>query len=72
MTSSSVTPRRSRPLTRPTYRNALLHRLEIANDPRTERYLNLLHLINGLPTHPSLSPIFDWFISALRSHPSSS
>jgi hypothetical protein len=42
------------------------------NDPRTERYLNLLHLINGLPTHPSLSPIFDWFISALRSHPSSS
>jgi hypothetical protein len=56
----------------PRYRTALLRRLEIANDPRTERYLNLLHLINGWPTQPSLSPIFDWFTCALRSHPSSS
>jgi DNA-binding transcriptional MerR regulator len=56
----------------PSYRTALLRRLEIANDPRTERYLNLLHLINGWPTQPSLSPIFDWFTCALRSHTSSS
>jgi hypothetical protein len=56
----------------PKYRNALLRRLEIANDPRTERYLTLLHVINGWPTQPSLSPIFDWFICALRSHASSS
>ena len=56
----------------PNYRNALLRRLEIANDPRTERYLTLLHVINGLPTQPSLSPIFDWFTCALRSHASSS
>jgi hypothetical protein len=56
----------------PKYRNALLRRLEIANDPRTERYINLLHVINGWPTQPSLSPIFDWFTCALRSHASSS
>ena len=31
----------------PTYRNALLGRLEITNDPRTERYVTLLHVING-------------------------
>jgi DNA-binding transcriptional MerR regulator len=56
----------------PEYRNALHRRLEIANDPRTERYLNLLHVINGWPTQPSLAPIFDWFTCALRSHASSS
>jgi hypothetical protein len=56
----------------PEYRNDLLRRLEIANDPRTERYLNLLHVINGWPTQPSLAPIFDWFTCALRSHASSS
>jgi hypothetical protein len=56
----------------PKYRNALLRRLEIANDPRTERYFNLLHVINGWPTQPSLFPIFDWFARALRSHASRS
>ena len=56
----------------PNYRNALLRRLEIANDPRTERYLNLLHVINGWPTQPSRTPIFDWFTCALHSHASSS
>ena len=54
------------------YRNALLRRLEIANDPRTEHYVTLLHIINGWPTQPSLSPIFHWFTCALRSHASSS
>ena len=56
----------------PKYRSALLRRLETANDPRTERYVTLLHVINGWPTQPSLSPIFDWFTCALRSHASSS
>jgi hypothetical protein len=56
----------------PKHRNALLRRLEIANDPRTERYINLLHAINGWPTQPSLTPNFDWFTRALHSHPSSS
>ena len=56
----------------PKYRNALLRRLQIANDPRTERYFNLLHVINGWPTQPSLFPIFDWFARALRSHASRS
>jgi hypothetical protein len=56
----------------PEYRNALLRRLKIANDPRTERSINLLHIVNGWPTQPSLSPIFDWFTCALRSHASSS
>jgi DNA-binding transcriptional MerR regulator len=56
----------------PKYRNALLRRLEIANDPRTERYFNLLHVINGWPTQRSLFPIFDWFARALRSHASRS
>jgi hypothetical protein len=56
----------------PKYRNPVRRRLQIANDPPTERYLNLLHLFNSSPTQPSLSPIFDWFTCALRSHASSS
>jgi hypothetical protein len=39
---------------------------------RCSRVLNWLHLINGRPTQPSLSPIVDWFTCALRSHTSSS
>jgi DNA-binding transcriptional MerR regulator len=51
------------------YRARLLIRLETANDPRAERYFNLIAVINGWPTAPSLAPIFDWFIQALRHHP---
>lgn len=51
------------------YRLSLLRRLEVANDPRAERYWQLLGAINGWPTQPTLSPIFDWFIGALRAHP---
>jgi DNA-binding transcriptional MerR regulator len=51
------------------YRLFLLRRLEVANDPRAERYWQLLSTINGWPAQPTLSPIFDWFIRALRAHP---
>ncbi|MBO3747022.1 hypothetical protein J5X84_13170 [Streptosporangiaceae bacterium NEAU-GS5] len=52
-----------------TYRRKLLARVEIANDPRTERYFALLSTIDGRPQPPSLAPVFDWFIKALRHHP---
>jgi DNA-binding transcriptional MerR regulator len=50
----------------PDYRAKLLTRLEIANDPRAERYWHLISVINGWPTQPSLAPVFAWFIEALR------
>ncbi len=51
------------------YRLSLLRRLEVAKDPRAERYWQLLGTINGWPAQPTLSPIFDWFTRALRAHP---
>ncbi|MGW4640401.1 hypothetical protein ACWEN6_17835 [Sphaerisporangium sp. NPDC004334] len=51
------------------YRRKLLTRLEVANDPRAGRYFGLLSTINDWPTPPSLEPVFDWFIEALRHHP---
>jgi hypothetical protein len=47
-------------------RRRLLTRLETANDPRRERYLQLLSVINGWPAPESLAPALDWFIKALR------
>jgi DNA-binding transcriptional MerR regulator len=47
-------------------RDRLLTRLEIANDPRRERYLQLLAVINGWSAPESLAPALDWFIQALR------
>ena len=47
-------------------RRRLLTRLETANDPRRELYLELLAVINGWPAPESLAPVFDWFIQALR------
>ncbi|NUK05794.1 MerR family transcriptional regulator [Streptomyces lunaelactis] len=47
-------------------RRHLLTRLETANDPRRERYLHLLAVINGWPAPESLAPTLDWFIRALR------
>jgi DNA-binding transcriptional MerR regulator len=47
-------------------RRRLLTRLETANDPRRERYLQLLAVINGWSAPESLAPAFDWFIRALR------
>ena len=51
------------------YRASLLRRLEVADDPRTERYWQLLGTINGWPAQPSLAPVFEWFVAALRAHP---
>lgn len=50
-------------------RHWLLSRLETANDPRAERYWQLLATINGWPVADSLAPVFDWFTQALRAHP---
>jgi hypothetical protein len=50
------------------YRRSLLDRMEIANDPRVERFWRLLTIINGWPSAPSLAPVFDWFITALRAN----
>ncbi|MGW0771108.1 hypothetical protein [Streptomyces sp. NPDC002676] len=46
-------------------RRRLLTRLETANDPRRERYLQPLAVINGWSASESLVPVFDWFIQAL-------
>ena len=47
-------------------RRRLLARLEIANDPRRERYLQLLAVVNGWQAPDSLTPALNWFIQALR------
>ncbi|MFI5530327.1 MerR family transcriptional regulator [Kitasatospora sp. NPDC051853] len=46
-------------------RRRLLTRLETANDPRRERYLQLLAVINGWSAPESRAPAFDWFIQAV-------
>ncbi|GAA3642704.1 MerR family transcriptional regulator [Nonomuraea antimicrobica] len=40
-------------------------RLAVAADPRRERYLQLLAVINGWPPPESLIPALDWFTKAL-------
>ncbi|MFI0356588.1 MerR family transcriptional regulator [Actinomadura sp. 9N407] len=51
----------------PDFRALLLERMEIGNDRRAERYWQLLGLINGWPAGPpSLTPVFEWVIAALR------
>ncbi|GIF65895.1 MerR family transcriptional regulator [Asanoa ishikariensis] len=47
------------------YRTRLLARLRTANDPRTERYVHLIGVINDWPATPPLGPVFDWLIAAL-------
>jgi DNA-binding transcriptional MerR regulator len=47
-------------------RRQLLARLEAVNDPRRERYLTLLTVINGWSAPESLTPVLDWSIQALR------
>ncbi|MFJ5778993.1 MerR family transcriptional regulator [Streptomyces sp. NPDC093094] len=47
-------------------RRWLLTRLEVAGDPRAERYWYLLSVINGWPVPPGLAPVFTWFTAALR------
>ncbi|GAA1531354.1 hypothetical protein [Kribbella lupini] len=50
----------------PSYRSRLVTRLEVAADPLMERYWELLAITNGSPPPPSLAPIFQWFLAALR------
>ncbi|MGW0030930.1 MerR family transcriptional regulator [Streptomyces sp. NPDC003314] len=47
-------------------RRRLVTRLESVNDPRRERYLRLLAVVNGWPAPESLAPVFDWSVRALR------
>ncbi|MGW0811023.1 MerR family transcriptional regulator [Nonomuraea sp. NPDC002799] len=66
---AAVTARYARDRGRPdddALRRALLARLEAVNDPRRERYLRLLAVVNGWPAPEPLTPALDWFIRALR------
>ncbi|MFF2185071.1 MerR family transcriptional regulator [Streptomyces sp. NPDC058155] len=47
-------------------RHRLLARLVAAGDPRRERYLQLLAVVNGWQAPESLTPVLDWFTRALR------
>jgi DNA-binding transcriptional MerR regulator len=46
-------------------RRRLRKRLAVVNDPRRERYARLLATINGWPSGESLTPVLNWFTSAL-------
>ncbi|WP_344469825.1 MerR family transcriptional regulator [Kitasatospora kazusensis] len=50
----------------PEFRAWLLERMEQGNDPRYERYWQLIAVINGWPVMPSLAPAFDWLTAGLR------
>ncbi|MET8426062.1 MerR family transcriptional regulator [Nocardia sp. NPDC004860] len=65
----TLTARYAETFTKPDDRNLrewILNRLEIANDPRVERYWHLVATINAWPPLPDLGPAFDWFAAALR------
>ncbi|MFD3537027.1 MerR family transcriptional regulator [Streptomyces sp. NPDC058664] len=47
-------------------RRRLATRLESVNDPRRERYLQLLAAVNGWPPPESLAPVLDWSVQALH------
>ncbi|MGW6022079.1 MerR family transcriptional regulator [Streptomyces sp. NPDC055099] len=47
-------------------RRRLVSRLLTMDDPRRDRYLLLLAVINGWPAPESLAPVLDWTIRALR------
>ncbi|MEU8420878.1 MerR family transcriptional regulator [Micromonospora sp. NPDC048835] len=47
-------------------RRRLLDRLLLADDPRRDRYLDLLAVLNGWATGDATVPAVDWFIRALR------
>lgn len=47
-------------------RRLLLARADTAKDPRRERYLHLLAVINGWPAPAPVAPALDWFGRALR------
>ncbi|GAA1934230.1 MerR family transcriptional regulator [Streptantibioticus ferralitis] len=71
---ATVTDRCARLLDRPDdvgLHRWLLTRLETANDPRRERYVQRLAVINGWPAPESLAPMLDWFIQALHAREAS-
>ena len=43
----------------------MLRRLSAANDPRRERYAQLLAVVNGWPAPEPLAPALDWSVAAL-------
>ncbi|WP_263731839.1 MerR family transcriptional regulator [Cellulomonas sp. SG140] len=47
-------------------RRRLLHRLETVNDPRRDRYVELLAVVNGWRAPEALAPALDWSVAALR------
>ncbi|MBQ1157105.1 MerR family transcriptional regulator [Streptomyces sp. A73] len=47
-------------------RRRLATRLESVNDPRRERYLQLLAVVNGWPAPESLALVLNWSVEALR------
>ncbi|SHN44380.1 MerR family transcriptional regulator [Cryptosporangium aurantiacum] len=53
----------------PALRKRLRARLELANDPRRERYESLLATVNGWPPNDPVEPTLTWCIQALRAHP---
>lgn len=49
----------------PELRQRLLTRVATANDPRRERYQQLLAVVNGWPPGESTTPALDWFTRAM-------
>uniref|UniRef100_UPI0007C68538 MerR family transcriptional regulator n=1 Tax=Peterkaempfera griseoplana TaxID=66896 RepID=UPI0007C68538 len=50
----------------PDFRRRLVARLESANDPRRQRYLELLAVVNGWTPPDDPAPAIDWTLRALR------
>ncbi|GAA2619307.1 MerR family transcriptional regulator [Dactylosporangium fulvum] len=50
------------------YRAETIEGLELAIDPRAERYWQLMAVINGWPPIPTTTHRWSWFLSALRAH----
>jgi DNA-binding transcriptional MerR regulator len=50
----------------PAYRRELLDQLELAIEPRAERYWQLMAIINGWPPIPATTHLWAWFVAALR------
>jgi DNA-binding transcriptional MerR regulator len=50
----------------PEYRAELAAQLETFGDRRVERYWQLIGIINGWPSRPSMMPAYEWFGEGLR------
>jgi hypothetical protein len=50
-------------------RGTLLSRLRAADDPRRDRYMRLLAVVNGWPPQPALAPALAWAEQAVTAHP---